>query len=64
MYWFLFSSIEEILASSDESEDETEENDQRKKQKEKTTLFIQEDADNIVDFSSPYASSKISGNEI
>ncbi|KAK6629400.1 hypothetical protein RUM43_003217 [Polyplax serrata] len=55
-------TIEDILASSDESEEEEENKvPDIKKRKNKSALFIQEDADNIIDFISPNASSKISG---
>jgi hypothetical protein len=56
-------SIEEILAESEESdlEVDTVSEVKLKKKKKDMSMWIQEDADNIVDFTDKSAASKITG---
>lgn len=53
-----FYSIDEILASSDESDDEE---DRAKKWNDKGQSYIEEDPDNIIDFLTPTATGRITG---
>jgi len=74
LYLFIIYSIEEILASSDDSEveDEGETTSKgrgnqkvgRKQKANKHDMYIKEDEDDIVDLISPTAASKLTGNYI
>lgn len=60
--WLFYFSIEEILASSDESENEEKPKERKVSgKKNKGQMYIKEDDDDIVDLVSPAAASKLSG---
>lgn len=66
MLFLLYCRINEVLAEceedeSDSDEDENEQKERKKSSKFKKNVYLKEDEDTIIDFSTPSAYNSISG---